>query len=285
MPRLAASRRQVEVCAPLPAARPDPRHARPAPERMLLYALVRAHRAHLTRFHGIFAANAKSRAQLMPSGRGKRPATDAAAAEVRAIDEPRSHQHKRRAMSWAQGLKRVFDIDASACVHCGGADLPASNNALAYAPSSPTSRNTARGKRRTTGPQRARRLRRPRESSPATEPVQGSVEKPRAKTGRRHDAATTRRAALGPLPGIGEKCRGTAPLRRSAKPESHARTSDAGPSWRLCGRDLTPARQLPEASARKGRLNFLYPRALVRYRAGAGRAGGRSQRRDAAPAC
>ena len=35
-----------------------------------LAALVPPPRAHLTRFHGIFAPNAKLRAQLTPSGRG-----------------------------------------------------------------------------------------------------------------------------------------------------------------------------------------------------------------------
>jgi hypothetical protein len=43
-----------------------------------LAALVSPPRAHLTRFHGVFAPNANLRAQLTPSGRGKRPATEAA---------------------------------------------------------------------------------------------------------------------------------------------------------------------------------------------------------------
>ena len=78
-------------------------------------------RAHLTRFHGVFAPNANLRGQLTPSGRGKRPATDTAAVDVSANDEPRSPEEKRRAMTWAQRLKRVFGIDVSTCVHCGGA--------------------------------------------------------------------------------------------------------------------------------------------------------------------
>lgn len=41
-----------------------------------LAALVPPLRAHLTRFHGVFAPNANLRAQLTPSGRGKRPAAD-----------------------------------------------------------------------------------------------------------------------------------------------------------------------------------------------------------------
>ena len=86
-----------------------------------LAALVPPPRAHLTRFHGVFAPNAALRAQLTPSGRGKRPATDAALVEVSASDKPRSPEEKRRAMTWAQRLKRVFGIDVSTCVHCGGA--------------------------------------------------------------------------------------------------------------------------------------------------------------------
>ncbi len=85
-----------------------------------LAALVPPPRAHLTRFHGVFAPNADLRAQLTPSGRGKRPAGDAAPVDVSAHDAPRSPEEKRRAMSWAQRLKRVFSIDVTACVHCGG---------------------------------------------------------------------------------------------------------------------------------------------------------------------
>ena len=40
---------------------------------------------------------------------------------VSAHDEPRSPEQKRRAMSWAQRLKRVFSIDVTTCAHCGGA--------------------------------------------------------------------------------------------------------------------------------------------------------------------
>ena len=85
-----------------------------------LAALVPPPRAHLTRFHGVFAPNANLRAQLTPSGRGKRPAGDAAPVDVSAHDAPLSPEEKRRAMSWAQRLKRVFSIDVTACVHCGG---------------------------------------------------------------------------------------------------------------------------------------------------------------------
>lgn len=82
-----------------------------------LAALVPPPRAHLTRFHGIFAANANLRAQLTPSVPGKGATADANAdtsADHRTPDE------KRRSMTWAQRLKRVFGIDVETCVHCGG---------------------------------------------------------------------------------------------------------------------------------------------------------------------
>ncbi len=86
-----------------------------------LAALVPPPRAHLTRFHGVFAPNANLRAQVTPSGRVKRPASDAVPVDASAHDEPRSPEQKRRAMSWAQRLKRVFSIDITTCAHCGGA--------------------------------------------------------------------------------------------------------------------------------------------------------------------
>ncbi len=88
-----------------------------------LAALVPPPRAHLTRFHGVFAPNANLRAQLTPSGRGKRSATEAAEAAPADVNENSDHRtpdEKRRAMSWAQRLKRVFGIDVTTCTHCGG---------------------------------------------------------------------------------------------------------------------------------------------------------------------
>ena len=58
------------------------------------------------------------RAQLTPSGRGKRPATDAESTDANA--DRRTPDEKRRAMTWAQRLKRVFNIDVNTCIHCGG---------------------------------------------------------------------------------------------------------------------------------------------------------------------
>ncbi|WP_298435911.1 transposase [Ottowia sp.] len=82
-----------------------------------LAALVPPPRAHLTRFHGIFAPNANLRAQLTPAHRGK--GCRAPSAEVAGSDD-RTPAEKRSAMTWAQRLKRVFNIDVTTCTHCGG---------------------------------------------------------------------------------------------------------------------------------------------------------------------
>ena len=86
-----------------------------------LAALVARPRAHLTRFHGVFAPNANLRAWLTPSGRGRWPAIDGATADGDASSEHRTPDERCRAMTLAQRLKRVFGIDVNTCVHCGGA--------------------------------------------------------------------------------------------------------------------------------------------------------------------
>ena len=83
-----------------------------------LAALVPPPRAPLTRFHGLLAPNANLRAQLTPSGRGKRPAIDAVSTQ--ASSDHRTPDEKRRAMTWAQRLKRVFGIDVTTCTYCSG---------------------------------------------------------------------------------------------------------------------------------------------------------------------
>ena len=54
-----------------------------------LAALVPPPRVHLTRLHGVFAPNANLRAQLTPSGRGKRPPTDVASTGANRADRDR----------------------------------------------------------------------------------------------------------------------------------------------------------------------------------------------------
>lgn len=80
-----------------------------------LVALVPKPRVNLTRFHGVFAPNSAHRAQVTPSKRGK-------GHKVRTTGSPEdpTPAERRAAMTWAQRLKRVFNIDIETCNSCGG---------------------------------------------------------------------------------------------------------------------------------------------------------------------
>jgi hypothetical protein len=80
-----------------------------------LVALVPRPRVNLNRFHGVFAPNSKYRALVTPAKRGKRK--KAITAETRQNQTP---VERRASMTWAQRLKRVFDIDVETCSECGG---------------------------------------------------------------------------------------------------------------------------------------------------------------------
>ena len=72
-------------------------------------------RINLTRFHGVFAPNSKHRVLVTPAKRGKgnnTKATDDA--------QDQTSAERRASMTWAQRLKRVFNIDIETCVECGG---------------------------------------------------------------------------------------------------------------------------------------------------------------------
>ena len=77
-----------------------------------LAALVPPPRAHLTRYHGVFAPHAALRAAVTPAGRGSGAGSRAGTAER----APPRHV----AMTWARRLKRVFAVEIEACVRCGG---------------------------------------------------------------------------------------------------------------------------------------------------------------------
>ena len=68
-------------------------------------------RVNLTRYHGVFAPNSHLRAQVIPGRRTGETAEEA--------DRTAAAGHA--AMTWAQRLKRVFNIDIETCSHCGGA--------------------------------------------------------------------------------------------------------------------------------------------------------------------
>ena len=77
-----------------------------------LAALVPKPRVNLSRFHGVFAPNSKYRTEVTPARRGKgNPATS---------KDDKTPEQRHQAMTWAQRLKRVFNIDVSVCPKCGG---------------------------------------------------------------------------------------------------------------------------------------------------------------------
>lgn len=79
-----------------------------------LAALVPQPRVNLTRFHGVFAPNSKHRALVTPAKRGR-------GNRARVADEPPTPTQRRASMTWAQRLKRVFNIEIETCSACGGA--------------------------------------------------------------------------------------------------------------------------------------------------------------------
>ena len=80
-----------------------------------LAALVPKPRVHLTRFHGVFAPNSTYRAFVTPAKRGKgnKPTP-------RGEHQAHTRTERRASMTWAQRLKRVFNIDIETCQECGG---------------------------------------------------------------------------------------------------------------------------------------------------------------------
>ncbi len=83
-----------------------------------LAALVPKPRANLTRFHGVLAPNSKHRIDVTPAKRGKRRNTQDLNSE-KGAESSVVGEHKK--MTWAQRLKRVFNIDVTICNRCGGA--------------------------------------------------------------------------------------------------------------------------------------------------------------------
>jgi hypothetical protein len=78
-----------------------------------LAALVPTPRVNLTRYHGVLAPNHRWRSLVTPAKRGK---------DVQSIAnaEVRSPAERHATMTWAQRLKRVFNIDIEVCCRCGG---------------------------------------------------------------------------------------------------------------------------------------------------------------------
>ena len=77
-----------------------------------LAALVPKPRVNLTRFHGVFAPNSNHRVDVTPAKRGK--------GSTHHENEDKTSEQRHQAMTWAQRLKRVLNIDVSVCPKCGG---------------------------------------------------------------------------------------------------------------------------------------------------------------------
>ena len=73
-----------------------------------LVALIPEPRMHLTRYHGVFAPNHRLRDKIVP----KPP-------ELVTTDEKAKPRDPRK-LSWAELLKRVFQLDLTTCPDCGG---------------------------------------------------------------------------------------------------------------------------------------------------------------------
>tara|TARA_R110000868_G_scaffold130531_1_gene340230 strand:+ start:156 stop:659 length:504 start_codon:yes stop_codon:yes gene_type:complete len=78
-----------------------------------LAALIPPPRLNLIRFFGVFAPNSNLRAQVTASQRGKNSPKLVKQQEC-GSDKP----YHARGMSWAQRLKRVFNIDINECEKC-----------------------------------------------------------------------------------------------------------------------------------------------------------------------
>lgn len=78
-----------------------------------LAALIPPPRLNLTRFFGVFAPNSNLRAQVTASQRGKNSPVLA-----KKGNEASEKPYHARSMSWAQRLKRVFNIDITECEEC-----------------------------------------------------------------------------------------------------------------------------------------------------------------------
>ena len=76
-----------------------------------LVALVPRPRVNLTRYHGIFAPHSRHRALVTPAR---------ACSKRSESGDNQTPAERRASMTWAQRLKRVFNIDIKTCSKCGG---------------------------------------------------------------------------------------------------------------------------------------------------------------------
>ena len=82
-----------------------------------LVALIPQPRIHLTRFHGVLAPNSALRSIVVPNPSPVKRGASQTSEETGNDKEARDP----RRLTWAELLKRVFQIDITVCPDCGGA--------------------------------------------------------------------------------------------------------------------------------------------------------------------
>ena len=85
-----------------------------------LAALVPRPRANLTRYHGVFAPNSPYRAAIVPDPSRRTRTRRTASKQSTPKHLPEDPAQPTAPLTWAQRLKRVFEIDISQCPRCGG---------------------------------------------------------------------------------------------------------------------------------------------------------------------
>jgi len=83
-----------------------------------LAALVPPPRVHLVRYHGILAPAAQARSAVVPVPQG--PAPEPRAHAGCAAEPARPPRPRPRNYTWAELMRRVFEVDVLACPRCAG---------------------------------------------------------------------------------------------------------------------------------------------------------------------
>ena len=93
----------------------------PADFMARLAALVPRPRSHLTRYHGVFAPNSPFRRSVVPKPPAERvPKQTEDRPRPTPVERESDQDNPLAPLTWAQRLKRVFEIDITVCPHCGG---------------------------------------------------------------------------------------------------------------------------------------------------------------------
>ena len=83
-----------------------------------LVAMIPPPRAHMVRYHGVLAAHAKARPEVVPQPEPVEPTQMNLAFHDESSEHPPSKSGSRH--PWAYLLRRVFGVDVMTCSSCGG---------------------------------------------------------------------------------------------------------------------------------------------------------------------